>query len=150
MKKNLLKIQLSVELSTNNLNLRGGIVHLTMPEDAEHWESKAEENAQVVMNAMLAMLGESISRVSAYPDEVLESEVFINIENEKLEGGLYHELIEARDYHIGWSTALVADIREAETNLRKRLSEMLYYLAREYYIGDVGKEGEEYGFFPRH
>lgn len=150
MKKNLLKIQLSVELSTKTLALQEGTMHLTMPEAEENWESKAEENAQVVMNAMLAMLGESISRVSAYPDEVLESEVFINIENEKLEGGLYHELIEARDYHIGWSTALIADIREAETDLRKRLSELLYYLAREYYIGDVGEEGEEYGFFPRH
>ncbi len=150
MKKNLLKIRLSVEISTNNLNLRGGIVHLTMPEDAEHWKSKAEENAQIVMNAMLAMLGKSICRVSVYPEEVLKSEVFINIEHEEIEGGLYHELIEARNYHIGWSTALIADIREAETDLRRRPSEMLYYLAREYYIGDVGEEGEEYGFFPRH
>ena len=150
MKKNLLKIHLSVELSTKTLALQEGTVYLTMPEVKENWKSKAEDNAELVMNVILAMLGKSICHASVYSEEALESEVFINIENEELEGGLYHELIEARHYHIGWSTALVADIREAERDLRKRLSETLYYLAREYYIGDVGEEGEEYGFFPRH
>lgn len=121
-----------------------------MSDDAKDWRFQARKHAQTVVNRVLSTLGECICRASAYSKDALESEVYINIENEKLDGGLYHGLIEEADRLFGWTPELIAHIKATDKKLRQRLSETLYYFAREYFIVDVGEEGEEYGIYNRH
>jgi hypothetical protein len=125
-------------------------IRLTMSDDEKNWVSEARQHAETVTNCALSMLGESLGRASAYSKNPMKSEVFIDLESKTVSGCLYHELIKAADNHFGWSPELIAHIKADSKDFQQRLSETLYYLTREYYVGDVGEEGEDYGIFRRY
>jgi len=147
MKGKYLKIHMEISITTGKLDSFKRDVDLTMSDEEKNWALEAGQYAETVTNCALSMLGESLGGASAYPKNPLKSEVFIDIESETITGGLYHELVEAVDNHFGWTPELITNIKAASKDFQQRLSETVYYLTREYYIGDVG---EEYGFFPRH